>query len=344
MEFSTRQRPFNLADFTNYDVRYVVQYHGNRFISANSIEDLKPLCKSEIGVELSEPLVESSDVLYKTNELKILIHVSDRMYHVLLDAIPLILKIHKLHPDAKFVLYLRGDTNSEKTNIFHQCLIEVLEELGANYFIIYNGLSNKHSPVYKISNFIYLDHTKFNIHDTLSLSDTKDTVDFLKAKYLDHRKPMGKGRKVYLARPRIERDFGAEVFSGDGSYVNDVRIHEEPKLKKFFLSKGYELLLPETKFASFGDQIRYMSEVEVLAAVSSSGLANCLFMEPGSQVIEILAEVVTVRSVRPDGQLSTNQKLPAEYFPLSFLMGHNHLMIPTNRSADVAIERLKLAI
>jgi hypothetical protein len=258
-----------------------------------------------------------------------------------MDAIPLILKIYKIHPDAKFVLYLRGDTNSEKTNIFHQCLLEVLEELGADYFIIYNGLSNNHSPVYKISNFIYLDHTKFNIHDALSLLDIKDTVDFLKAKYLEPNKAKVGGKKVYLTRPRIEHDFGAEVFSEDGSYANDVRIYEEPKLKDYFLNKGYELLLPETKFTSFGEQIRYMSEVEVLAAVSSSGLTNCLFMEPGSQVIEILAEVVTARSIRPDGQLSTNQKLPAEYFPLSFLMGHNHLMIPTNRSADVAIERLR---
>lgn len=342
MEFSTRQRPIKLDKLTIYDIRYVAQYGNARFISANSINDLKDSSKYEIGKELEKDLLREDTSLLDPSQLKILIHVSDRMYHVLLDTIPLILKINKLYPEIKFVLYLRGPNRSEETNIFHECLVEVLEEIGADYFLIYNAPKSTHSPIYKVANFIYLDYIKFDLHQALSLSDVEKAVKLLKKMYVGDAPRRGENKKIYLTRPKYNTDFGSEVFTEDGSYKDDARIDDENKLIDFFSSQGYEIVAPETKFSSFAEQVQYMSEVEVMAAVSSSGLTNALFMEPGARVIEILAEVVTPKTVLANSKLATNQKLPAEYFPLSFLMGHTHLMISTRRNADKAINDLKV--
>lgn len=341
MELSTRDGRFSLDDFIVYDARQVIQYGGSRFVVANFVEELEVLSREEIGVELNKRLLEDSTELCSSNELKVLIHVSDRMYHVLLDTIPLVVKIHKLHPEARFVFYLRGNPGAEETNMFHKCLIDVLEELGASYFLIYNEYGTPHSPVYKVTNFICLDHVKYNIHDAISLLDVKAAVDLIKRMYVKS-EGLVPNKKVYLTRPDMPKTFYKQtVFTDDGSYPDDLRIYEEEKLKEYFLGQGYEIVTPEKKFQSFAEQVQFMSEVSELAAVSCSGLTNSLFMQPNGKVIEIMAEVVTEKYVLPDGRLATNQMLPTEYFPLSFIMGHTHRMIPTNRDSDVAIQKLR---
>lgn len=340
MEHSTRGKSFNLDNFTVHDVEYVVQFNGDRFVTGSSVEKLSESFSIQSGVALDTSSIEEPNYLYESDELKILMHVSDRMYHVLLDTIPLIFKINKLYPDAMFVLYLRGNPGSEQSNIFHRGLVDMLDDLNINYFLTYNSFDSIHSQVYKISRFIYLDETRFNLHNAISLLDVRYAIDYLK-KSAGVDANVEAARKVYLTRPESVNKFGAELFTEDGSYPDDVRIYEEEKLKDFFSSHGFEIVTPETKFSSLAEQIRYMSEVQVLAAVSSSGLANSLFMVPDKKVIEILAEVVTLNETLPDGRLTTNQTLTSEYFPLSFVMGHTHLMIPTNRNAEAAVEKLR---
>jgi hypothetical protein len=216
----------------------------------------------------------------------------------------------------------------------------VLKSAGIDYFVAEDSSNDNCSRVYKIKNFITTDRRWFDYHRALTLLDVEAAVSCLKYLYLSEPVRAKPFRKVYLKRLPSPEVIGS-VYTEDGSYPNDVRMYDEDKLVEFFVDNGYEIVIPEEKFESLAEQINYMSEVDTLAAVSSSGLINSLFMQPGQKVIEILAEIVNINYLREDGLLTTTQGLPMEYYPLSFLLGHSHIMISTKRDASVAIRKLE---
>lgn len=345
MEFSTRKKAFNLESLINYDLRYVMQYGDSMFLTGNYLSDLEEQCKESVGVAIAPDFVKEAEVLLNPDELKILIHVSDRMYHVLLDTLPLIVKLHNLHPNIRFVLYVKGEPEILNDNIFHRGLVGVLEALGVKYFITYMRYSNVHSSIYRVANFVCLDNSVFNLHDAITLADVDNAVALLKKIYLGDEFDAVATRKVYLTRPKGSPRRGLEnVQADEGGYTDDIRIYDEDKLKDFFSSNGFEIVTPEEKFKSIEEQIQYMSEVKVLAAVSASGLSNSIFMEDNGTVIEMLAEVVTPKYLNEDNKVITNQTLPSEYFPLSFMRGHTHIMISSFRDSDKVIKELNKGI
>lgn len=342
MEASTRQRPLKLLPSCLVgESKYVVQYFGSNFYSQDSLE-LLDLGFKDVVEDRSLVLTCESETALDTENQKVLIYVQDRIYHFLVDTIPLILKFHKMNPELQFVLYYNKPISQVGVETLYDCLVKVLDSIEAKYFFIEIDPAVKHSPVYKIRNYITTDEFLFNIHESLSLLDIKATVELLKELYGVDPDP-SPSRKVFLSRQYGNKKFGT-VDTKDGSYDDDVRVYEEDKLQEYFRAAGFEIISPEQTFKKLDDQMQFMSGVSVLASVSSSGLVNALFMNPGQRVIEIMAEVVVpLKQKSDDGLLQTRQQIPLEYPPLSFLMGHSHLMIPTNRDADVAIKRLKLA-
>ena len=56
---------------------------------------------------------------------------------------------------------------------------------------------------------------------------------------------------------------------------------------------GYESIYAPEKFKNFEEQINYFNEVKTLVAISSSGLANSLFMQPQTTLFELQTNITT---------------------------------------------------
>lgn len=339
MEASTRVKKIDLSRYLTEETKYVVQYKGDLFFDGESLDELLTVCHTEAPG--SEPVfvVRSHDELL-SDELKVLICIEDRMYHFLADHLPLIYKLYRLNPDIRFVLYINKSIKELDVNIFQDCLFDVLHSLDAKYTVIENDPDSDYSPVYKIANYITTDQRVFGHNQNLSLLDVRDAINYVKDLYLSDIEPVEPFRKIYLARTFSDRELGS-IRSTDDGYTDDIRMYEEEALSNYFKEAGLEIVYPELRFKNLRDQIQFMSEVKTLVAVTASGLSNGLFMKPGQKIIEILAEVVTVRTLDEEGYVVLDQILPSEYQPLSFLMGHTHVMVSTFRDPYKAIEEFE---
>ena len=340
MEASTRTIEYDFKKHLIADSEYVIQRRGSgaSFYTAQYFELMKRKYRDETG-DFDTKIVKEIDYELDTDQLKILVHFSNRIYHFIVDTLSLVMKIKSLYPDIKIVLFTTEPLRKVESSTFYKTLIEVFKYLDIDYFVAEDSENDNCSKVYKIKNFITTDSRWFDYHRALTLLDVEAAVSCLKDLYLI--KPCAEPfRKVYLKRLPADEVIGS-IYTGDGSYSNDLRMYDEDELTDYFLANGYEIVTPEDKFATLAEQINYMSEVSDLAAISSSGLINCLFMQPGQRVIEILAEIVNIDYLREDGLLATTQRLPMEYYPLSFLLGHSHIMISTKRNAIDAIYGLE---
>lgn len=330
MEASTRNLDIDISAHLITDTKFVVRNSSDSaFVAGDSIDSLKDACSLD---ELN--LVDVPELL--SDELKVLIYVHDKFYHFFVDSLPFILKLHKLYPDARFVLYIKRSKQINSEPFLH-VMFELLEELKIKYNVFNFKYEDKSSDACLMKNFVRTDETVFNVHAALTLQDLVETSNLLKRKYVDE--TIEPWRKVYIPFAGGSEDFG-DVYVEDGSYPNDIRMHDELKLQTYFRSIGYEIVTPERDFSGIAEQVRFMSEVSLLCSVSSSALTNSLFMQPGGKIVELAAEVVVPSGVRDDGYVKTSQSIPLEYYPLSFAMGHSHLMVPTNRDADATISRL----
>jgi hypothetical protein len=302
------------------------------FLAEPTIEDLINTCGTDQNTLkiLDIPELDS-------DELKVLFYVHDKFYHFFADTLPFLLKLYNLDPKIRFVLYIKKSEhiNSEP---FLEVLFEVLEHLDAKWTVLESVYEDQFFPVCKIRNFIQTDERVFNLHGAISLKDTARGVELLKSKYLSELEVKAPWRKIYIPI-QTSSDFG-DVYAEGGSYIDDARMYDPEKLEQYFVDSGYDVVVPERDFSSIAEQMKFMSEVKVLASVSSSSLTNAIFMAPGGVVIEVAAEIVVPNVVGTDGRVRTKQEIPLEFYKLSFGMGHTHIMVPTNRDANVAILKL----
>ena len=73
----------------------------------------------------------------------------------------------------------------------------------------------------------------------------------------------------------------------------ELRINNENQLENLFINMGYESIYAPEKFKNFEEQINYFNEVKTLVAISSSGLANSLFMQPQTTLFELQTNITT---------------------------------------------------
>ena len=77
----------------------------------------------------------------------------------------------------------------------------------------------------------------------------------------------------------------------------ELRINNENQLENLFINIGYESIYAPEKFKNFEEQINYFNEVKTLVAISSSGLANSLFMQPQTTLFELQTNINTYNNV-----------------------------------------------
>ena len=153
-------------------------------------------------------------------------------------------------------------------------------------------------------------------------------------------------RRVYLSRQETKETLLVPVEElkysrkhPDYFPINYPRIPNEQKLLELIGSSEFplpiETIVPEN-IATFSDQVRILSETDVLISSTSSGLFNMLFMPENSTVIELVTPLTVWDSPR-DGYLSSYHN---HYSLLSFICGINYIGLPHDRNVEQVIDKL----
>jgi len=219
-----------------------------------------------------------------SNRVKIVKAISSSVFHFFADDVCDILYALKLYPDAELILDVSDVSSSldQPSKSFLGFFFDALQDQGIKHKLVD---VDKFDIVY-INNYVVAESAYRS-----SLSGTL-IYEFFK-KYIDDPK-VEPHRSVYVTRSKVNKDVASLPKEAAGlSFNTDERVDSEEELGKTFSELGFEVLAPED-FKDFHEQLNYFYSVKTIASLTSSGLSNALFMQPGGTVIEISTPLVVV--------------------------------------------------
>lgn len=270
-----------------------------------------------------------------SDEKKVFCSLDRSFYHNVHDDLVQIIRAIEQVPDAK--IYIDGsvlkDYNASTDNHIRYVL-DTLTKRKINYEIVH---FNKYSGM--LVNNYYIAPTHRDVGNS-----AKTIYEFVKPDIKDlNIKPY---RKVFLSRRNQgNRQSGNPTLITAG--ITDNRTDNHDIVEKFFQELGYEIVIPEQQFDNFIDQINFFYTVKTLVSVTSSGLANAIFMQPGQTVVEIKTPLAiqvhqsfftaTPESQTIDGPGMLIEELHHFYEVISFKKNHLHISIPSAEKAMLPI-------
>ena len=292
------------------------QYH--RFLNT-------PMGGSEVNLRLAERDVNT--MIFVSDQAKVFMTMFNGPYHFFHETFAAFLYQFKKTPEALFLFDTKNmyDLDDKYVDMFSR----LLKKLKADFrFIKTTNLTNI------IANNFYVQTT---LNDDV---DPGNAVYDICKKFIitEDIKPF---RKVYLSRRSMgPRDYSDYV---DGpSFKNDNRIDNEEMLENFFLSLGFDIVVPDQKFETFEDQVKFFYETETLIHLTGGGGINATFMQPGSNVIELVTTMVVNNNIREDGMKDSEEALHHFYAAYAFNKNHNYISIQNKtREAEAIIDKIK---
>lgn len=316
---STVDTSFPLKEYTQ-DAKYVYRnkFNNQKQFDYRDAED-SDLCRTILS-----------------DQEKFVLTLEPSMYHTIVDTLGSTLYWIKRFPKALFLIDMYFIHESpDRWHLVHGFFLEVLEKYGVDYKLI-----NLHDGGIIINNFNIVTE-----QDTFPNERLKLINDEIRSYVSDpEQKPY---RKVYVSRKKARSYFLWERQELDlGSpYLNDVRMHEEERLEKYFASIGYKIVYAED-FKTFREQAEFFYSVKSLITPSGSGLSNSLYMQPGSNVLEI---TVPIGAIFPEGfHYSVTEETkgkPARwlfeyhniYKDIANALGHLYISIQTDKDPGTVI-------
>lgn len=257
------------------------------------------------------------------------------LYNSIFEGFSHLLRVLKDRKDNPIVIINSTCLGPEIDWPYFKFLLKSLNDIGVRYEIY-----NNKNIVYA-NNFSYID--KFCVTPGM-ISDIKSHFQkYVKDKNV---KPF---RKVYLSRRHIEERKYYWIKDGLSS-SSDHRLYDHEKLENFMEENGFEVLIPEDKFDNFEDQINYMYEVDVLASLSSSGIANSLFMQPETSVVEFITTYpMSIGSPNfdsdepiPEKSFHGTESIHHLYHTMSYVNNVCYFALPNyTRYSDGIIDKIK---
>lgn len=275
-------------------------------------------------------LVENPNL--DSTQLSVFISINDAYYTLFHDLVPFIYKLYKHAPDTYFIIhnplpegYGSPQANTKASRDLTTKYIEnFLDHLGVKY-IFHNTWDD---PIaVRVSRRIKLSDNEENL--VLTLGDVAESMkaikDFTLTKEERQTTPY---RKVYLSRTHLKED-----------RKGDLRIDSEEVVEEYFRAKGYEILIPETRFSSFEEQIKYFNEVRILVGMTGTGLANGFLMQGEQFVVDLAAELAF--SVPEDDPYVKPLMINSEHYAWnSYMNNQYHILVPSKGDPQELCRRL----
>jgi hypothetical protein len=273
---------------------------------------------------------DDKTMFFISDEVKVFMTLFNGMYHFWHDTVPAMLYQLEKTPDALFIFDTANiyDPDKKYIDFFKKLLIEK----NVKHRFIHTT-----SEIDVVANNFYVQTTLYD--DT----DAGNRVFNLVKPHINNidAKPF---RKIYISRSFMPpRNYEEEMVDGPG-FKNDNRVNDEKKLEAFFEELGFEIVVPETKFELFEDQINYFYEAETVVHLTGGGGTNAMFMRPGSNVIELVTSmVISMGSSKKDpSKNDVEEALHHFYAAIAFNKQHNYVAIQNNtREVDLIIEKIK---
>ena len=275
-------------------------------------------------------LEDPESMFFLSDQSKVFITLMNGPYHFFIDSLGPFLHQYEKMPDALFIFDISNlfEFDDKYLNFF----TDALRKNGVNFRLI------------KAEGFkVYAK----NCYTGKFIDDSYDAPNrlFKFYKKLVENPDVEPFRKVYVSRSWMPPRPLDNIVQG-ASFNHDNRIDDEKKLEDFFSSLGFEIIVPE-KFESFQDQLNLFYETKTLVSLTSGGMTNVSFMQPGGTVVELINTMVTPMggSATPteEGQLfQVEEALHHFYVTLSWRKSHNYVGLDNKRrSADFIIDKIK---
>lgn len=252
----------------------------------------------------------------RSSKLKILFSGGYGPYNFFQISIPNVIRLSEAFPGAVFIFDYSHVAKEGTGKTFVPFTKKVFDLLGIENYFINNDLV----PGIVVNNFIQLNTGEINVlhNDVVTATELYaraagvdgDTVPF---------------RTVYLSR----RNIAPRPYSSldDGlSTKEDCRIYSEPVLEKYLSSLGVEIVAPED-FKTMDDQVRFFHETKTLISTTSSGLANALFMQNKTKIVEFGTTMPFIISGMLGGT-DGEEQLHHIYRHLAYLTNKEYISIP----------------
>jgi hypothetical protein len=260
---------------------------------------------------------------------KIIKTISGSVFHFFADDVCDILYALKIHPKAEVIIDLSNvqDFINKPSWSFLGFFFDALQDQGIKFRLVE---TNKFDVIY-INDYCVAE-AAFR-----SSMSGEIMYEFFK-KYIDEPK-IEPYRSVYLTRKKLDKDLeNISTKAGKLSYKSDKRIDSEDELAKVFEELGFEIIAPED-FKDFHEQLNFFNSVKTLASLTSSGLSNAFFMQPGQTMIEVSTPLVVISplisgekritDLVDEGQedLLVAQELHMFYKMIAYLKDHTYFSI-----------------
>ena len=317
----------NMMNFPNFDGLYTIK--SDRDITEHSDMSETPFLSASKRVAGFLEVDGAIGVDLTSNRKKIVKTITASVFHFFADEVCDILSALKMYPDAEVIIdlsYVQKFLNRPSWS-FMGFFLDALQDQGIKCRFID---ASKFDIIY-INNYCVAE----SVHRS-SMSGPM-IYEFFK-KYVDKPDTVPY-RNVYLSRKQVYKDNSeAETKTSQLSYKTDDRVDSEDKLIEIFSELGFEIVAPED-FKDFHEQINFFYSVKTLASLTSSGLTNALFMQPGGTVIEVSTpQVVYSPILLGDPRLEHIEKIENSdplvvqelhmfYKLISYLKDHTYLSI-----------------
>lgn len=283
-----------------------------------------PIDHSDLWLDDPEALFFISD------REKVFFTLMNGPYHFFIDSLGPFLQQLEQTPDALFII----DTGNmyEPDNSYLNFFVDALRSKGVDFRLI------------KANNFkVYANNFYVQKFMDDGYNAPKRVYEFYKD-FIDNPdvKPF---RKAYVSRSWMGPRPLHNVVPG-ASFNHDNRIDDEKKLENYLESLGFDIVVPESTFKTFKEQLNYFYEVKTLVSVTSGGITNAIFMQPGGTVVELINSMVVTMghnvSSNASGLSDVEEAIHHYYTVISWRKGHNHIGVDNSRrSADFLIEKFK---
>jgi hypothetical protein len=223
--------------------------------------------------EHSSGIKNDMSITLLSDTKKIHVPMENAYYHLMVDAFSSIANHAKNNPGSIFLIL--SSIFDGSSNTIHRFFVGLKRMYDVSYLLLDPG-------EYEVKNLLIARPPN------LTASSGVYSNDVYLAFSDDSSLGLNPYRKVYVSRGAINNP-SINTIDYKTRNINH-RIADEIVLENFFIDLGYEIVHAETM--TIEEKVKLFAETKVIASVTSAGLANAMFMKPGTVMVELLVPII----------------------------------------------------